>query len=211
MSIKVEEIPEGTRFGHWTVCVGRRRIQEPGGGWRYIIAVRCVCGKECENVVSLLKKGKSKSCGCSEEKPIKHGHLSGKNGKSREYATWQNMLSRCGNPNFPRYNVYGGRGIFVCEQWRSFENFIFDMGLKPAINSQIDRIDNNGNYEPSNCRWLSPKQNANNRSTCRRIEFHGISLTMSEWADRLGTGYSVFVGRVNRGWQPSYGDVHPEP
>lgn len=100
-------------------------------------------------------------------------------GKSRcppEYAVWSMLRQRCNNPRNAKYPRYGGRGIRVCERWETFANFIADMGPKPGPGYSLDRIDNNGNYEPSNCRWATAKEQAHNRHTS--FELRGLSPTI---------------------------------
>lgn len=97
---------------------------------------------------------------------MKHGHCP-RSGKSPEYRSWDAMLNRCNNPSHKQYRDYGGRGIKVCERWNVFENFLDDMGLKPTPKHSIDRINNNGDYEPGNCRWATiSEQKMNQRLRC---------------------------------------------
>src|SRR5882672_3270794 len=156
----------GMRFGRLLV-IGRSSVitgatpQQAGQRkWR----CRCDCGKLCYIRSGELRYGKATSCGCfNAEKNFKHGHATRKNGKSRTYNSWQAMIDRCFNKNRKAYSKYGGRGITICERWMNFDNFYEDMGEKPK-GLTIERIDNDKNYELSNCKWGTIReQNMNKR------------------------------------------------
>lgn len=116
---------------------------------------------------------------------------------------WRQMIGRCYNPKHHNYRLYGSRGITVCERWKeSFELFVKDMGSKPD-GWYIDRIDGKGNYEPSNCRWVSPQQSALNLSSNRRISYNGKTLCLSEWSRELNIPQATIRYRLNMGWKPS--------
>ena len=119
----------------------------------------CDCGNITEVSSNKLFDLKKQSCGClNEENKFKHGHGYG----SPTYKSWEQMKQRCLNTKNPRFKDYGGRGIMICERWIVFENFLCDMGERPE-GLTLDRIDNNGHYEYSNCKWSTPKEQANNR------------------------------------------------
>ena len=128
--------------------------------------------------------------------------MSFKSDHHREYTCWKHMMQRCLQPNTPKFDRYGGRGITVCNRWQVFENFFEDMGEMP-IGSTIDRIDNNGNYEPNNCRWATRLQQANNVERNVYIELNGRKQTVSQWARELSLSTQQIFYRLNNGWSPS--------
>jgi len=125
------------------------------------------CRCDCEKIVTVssghLRFGDTKSCGCHRRAiATKHGHNTDLNGKSSTYSSWDAMIQRCTNKNHASYRNYGGRGITICERWLNFKNFLADMGEKPE-GLTIERIDNNKNYEPSNCKWILKTEQSFNR------------------------------------------------
>ena len=117
-----------------------------------------------------------------------------------EYRVWQGMRRRCQDKFVEAYACYGGRGIRVCERWSSFKNFLLDMGPRPSDSHQIDRIDNDGNYEPRNCRWVTAGTNSRNRRNSRILKHRGISTNMSNWAKFLRIRACTLAQRLTDGF-----------
>lgn len=115
------------------------------------------------------------------------------------YNVWNGMWDRCRNPNNNRYHLYGARGISVCKRWKSFETFVDDMGPRP-IGYQIDRINNNRGYSPSNCRWATRREQANNKRNNHLVRYKGVSKTLAEWGDEIAIGAHLLKVRLQRGW-----------
>lgn len=158
---------------------------------------KCKCGNEKVVVGSELKRGKTKSCGCMNETI---------NGlyKSRLYRIHHMMKCRCYTESTTAYPIYGGRGIKICDEWlgkNGFMNF-YKWAMKNGYedNLSIDRIDVNGNYEPDNCRWATHKEQSNNTRSNHIIEFNGESLTVIQWARRLGLNHNTLYKRLRKGW-----------
>ena len=165
---------------------------------------RCECGKEVITYQTHLRRGMTQSCGCRKRRQWLD-HVT-KHGKARtpEYKNWSAMKARCYNPNSAKFTDYGGRGITVCDRWKdSFENFLADMGTRPTPTSEIDRVDSDGNYEPSNCRWASrSRQNRNKRNTIF-ITVDGETRSLSDWCELRGLNYNTVAGRILQyGWNP---------
>lgn len=117
------------------------------------------------------------------------------------YASWADMIQRCTNPRRRRYADYGARGISVCDRWRKFEHFLADMGTRPE-GFELERNNNDGNYEPGNCRWATPTEQSNNRRSSHWLTVAGQTHTISEWARLTGIRASKIFKRLKRGWSP---------
>jgi hypothetical protein len=147
---KTQEIKSGDKFGKWTI-VQEIKTEEK----RKTYIVQCECGFVRTQKAIRLRFGDSLACRTCGSTKHKMAH-------SKTYTTWESMIQRCTNPNNTNYKHYGARGIKVCEIWLEFNNFIADMGERPE-NMELDRIDNDGNYAPGNCRWISHQENLLNR------------------------------------------------
>lgn len=149
----------------------------------------CQCGNSTTVRRNSLIHNQVRSCGCLLQKHRdRNKHKPSPNiTKTLEYNSWYSMIERCHNPHYSAYPKYGGVGITVCERWRdSIYNFVEDMGLRPSKEYSIDRIDNNGNYEPGNCRWASKSEQTQNRNVTRWITYKGKTLCFSDMAKHLG-------------------------
>jgi len=168
----------GLKFGKLTVI--ERAENSPIGHTRW--DCRCECGNETIVSSSDLKSGNTKSCGCLKKKNnFKHGDI-----KSKEYNAWTGAKQRCFNKKDPSYKNYGGRGITMCSRWANdYTKFLKDMGRCPD-GYTLDRIDNDGNYEPDNCRWASRKTQSQNTRTNRYIEYDGKRMVLAGWASKIG-------------------------
>lgn len=184
----------GQRFGRLVVVA--LSGQDKHGGTKWLC--KCDCGSETVVLGGNLRRNHTTSCGCVHKETIStHGES-----KSRLYTIWTLMKRRCYFPSDSRYHRYGGRCIAVCEEWRdSFENFR-DWATKNGYRDDltIDRIDNNGNYCPGNCRWATRKEQQSNIGTNHLITHNGETLTVSQWAERIGVQPTTLFTRLRRHW-----------
>jgi len=191
------KVAVGHRFGRLVVTEISR-----GDDGRLLANAVCDCGgRTLKRVKSLLDKG-AKSCGClrSEARHQRtHGETLRKN-PSAEYNSWIGMKGRCNNPNHPRWNDYGGRGITVCSKWdEDFSAFLSDMGRRPSAHHTLDRIDNNKGYEPANCRWATKQEQSSNTRRALRINLDGDLVSLREAYARTGITPATIAERRRKG------------
>lgn len=188
----------GKRFGRLTV-IG---VEDNGKRQTYY-ACQCDCGNVKVIRADALISGATKSCGCIKKEQDKtnltanHRHkMSG----TRLYNIWSGLKGRCNNPNDPRYDRYGGRGISVCEEWnKSFQSF-YDWAISNGYSDDltIDRIDNDGNYDPTNCKWSTNKEQCNNRSSNINIKIGNATKALTEWCEIFNVDTKRTMARYSR-------------
>lgn len=205
----------GARFGQVTVIGdgGSRVVIDKRTGLQVARIPLWLCRCDCGNEFSvanqhLVKKGDGYGCrSCVSRREARKVGLANKtHGLTDDpiYAAWKNMIARCTKPDANGYESYGGRGITVCDSWLGpdgLDNFVRDMGTRPPRH-EIDRIDVNGNYCPENCKWSTKQEQARNTRKNRCITANGETLTVTEWAERLGVTASAINGRLASGWTP---------
>lgn len=190
----------GQRFGRLVV---QERAANIGKQTAWLC--KCDCGNEKIVTGSNLKLGHAQSCGClwkevvpekNKEKNTRHGET-----HTKLHRTWVNMRYRCNNPNCWQYKDYGGRGISVCEDWELYEAFR-DWAIASGYSDDlsIDRIDVDGNYEPSNCRWVGMKTQSNNTRRNHVLTYNNQTHTIQEWSEITGINWTTIKARIERNW-----------
>ncbi len=164
---------------------------------------QCDCGNTVVAYIDNVVGGKTKSCGCLHTETLQKRNQKHGLPRNRLYFIWKTMRQRCSDPNKEHYERYGGRGIAVCDEWEDFAVF-HKWAMANGYNDSLtlDRIDNNGNYEPSNCRWITHKEQMQNTKTTIFVEVNGERHSLSEWADISGTSHSTIYKRLKKGWTP---------
>jgi hypothetical protein len=175
-------------------------------GHRLLWECQCDCGKKSVHLGEALSAGITKSCGCQKLRGlIERNQRSATHGMTNtpEFNTWQGIKQRCYWPRYSQFHRYGGRGITVCDRWLGkggFENFLTDMGKRPTRFHQLDRVNNDGNYEPGNCRWATPKEQADNRSTTVMLVAFGRKQAVGKWSKEFGIPSFTVINRIKSGW-----------
>lgn len=195
MGKKVEMI--GKRFGRWVVL--ERHSTNKNGTIRYLCKCDCGVVKDVSGV--LLRNGQSSSCGCYNKEIISNpNRVRG----TKLYGLYLAIKRRCCNPKCKEYKNYGGRGIRMCDEWSNgffkFKEWALKNGYKSGL--WIDRINNDGNYEPSNCRWATPKEQANNKRTNHLFTYNGETHTIKEWSEAKNINYGTLMQRINNHKDP---------
>lgn len=192
----MSDLCEGDRFGRLTFL----RETAPGKGGRRFGAFRCDCSQIVERMISRVRRGEVKGCGCLRGRDKKHG-AAVHGSLTPEYYSWVAMKARCLNPNVKNWPRYGGRGITVCDRWAaSFSAFLKDMGTRPTAKYTLDRIDNDKNYEPGNVRWATPKEQQRNRARTSLIEIDGRSVPLSQACEERGLNLETVRHRLRAGY-----------
>lgn len=181
---------EGVRFGH---VVAKEYL----GNSRWVCI--CDCGNSVIGTVARLKDGRRRSCGKCSFRYVNHGTHKGY--KIRLWQIWDDMKTRCNNPNSHNYKHYGGRGIKICSEWLNFSAFReWSLSHGYADNLTIDRIDNEKGYSPDNCRWVTFKEQANNKRTNHFITYNGETKTIGQWSEATGLTWACIKRRIDAGW-----------
>lgn len=211
LSPKVPKPFVGMKYGRMTVLRATGKVVTPSGVVCRIVECRCDCGNVKSCRLQSLRSGNTKSCGClakesSSELGKAFGGSTRTHGRSKsvEYSTWNGMRDRCTNPRDVSWKHYGGRGIKVCDRWlKSFEAFFEDMGVRPSDKHSIHRVDNDGDYEPSNCVWATRKEQSRNTRRTLYADYNGERVNVTDLAERLAetsdVPFSVIVSRLRSG------------
>ena len=188
----------GQRFGRLLVVAPTNKRTK---NRRVIFECVCDCGNTCYAVGQSLLSGAKQSCGCLQKELASNGNKTHGQTHSRLYGIWSGMKTRCNNENEKIYKRYGALGVTVCEEWNRFEPF-----YKWAMNNgytdclTLDRKDNNKGYSPDNCRWVTMKEQENNRRNNRLLTYNGETKTISQWANDTGIKYTTLYRRITNGW-----------
>ncbi len=189
----------GCKFGRLSPLEEKGRSPHGAVLWKCV----CDCGTITIKPSSVLLKGDTRSCGCLAREynrsPKKHGHTVGRKA-SPEFLAWKNMRNRCRKPSHPQFKNYGARGITVCERWKTFSNFLSDVGLRPSPELSLHRINNDLGYNPLNVKWATSAEQHRSMRRNVMLELQGKIQTLTDWASEKNLNPVTLYLRLKRGW-----------
>lgn len=196
------DIKIGDKYGRLTVIRETEPHKCPSGRLIRKVLCQCDCGNCTEVQLWSLRKGVTKSCGCYNKEIVQQMFSTHGMKGTRLYTIYRSMVSRCTYIKNQHYDRYGGRGIKVCDEWRNNPSAFFQWAVANGYSDElsIDRIDNDGDYAPDNCRWITQKEQVNNKSSNLYLEYNGKTKTLSQWAEFTGLRSSTIRQRLIRGW-----------
>ena len=189
----------GQRFGR--LMVVRYAGRSPGK--KNLWLCKCDCGNEKVVAVDKLHSGNTKCCGCLQREVHRKCRMTHGKSDTKLYLVWREMITRTENQNAERYGIYGGRGISICGEWHNDFQLFYDWAIQNGYKEglTIDRIDVNGNYEPDNCRWITPYEQSRNLRKNVRITYSGKTMILKDWAKEIGIDYHTLWQRIRKsGW-----------
>jgi hypothetical protein len=210
--IRIAKSFEPETFGRLTTIGPKFKLRQPDRR-RWFSVFLCECGNYFVSRMDSVLSGRTQSCGCFHKETAAvqgkantiHGHCRRIGGKNSQYSIHTGILQRCTNPNNDRYADYGGRGIRVCDRWlepngQGYINFLTDMGQRPTLAHEIERICNNGNYEPGNCKWATSIEQNRNKRNNHNLTYNGKTQCIAAWAEELGIHQETIRNRIKKGW-----------
>lgn len=200
--ITIDRGAEGCSFGRLVVIGAAFRTRRSGSRTDWQVVAACKCGTINCYYLRNLTAGMTTSCGCVQKEKTRQASKTHGMRKDPLYGIWNMMRARCENPKNGAYARYGGRGIKVCQRWQTFENFLADMGQRPSSEHSLDRIDNDGDYCPENCRWATRSEQGQNKRNNVLLTIKGVTKHYKQWADEYGLAYSTVIKRIAKGWNP---------
>lgn len=200
--ITIDRAAEGTSWSRLAIIGAAFRTRRAGSRTDWQVVAVCDCGTVDVYYLRNLMTGMTTSCGCVQKERTSQASKTHGMRKDPLYAIWNMMRARCRNPRNLAYARYGGRGIKVCQRWQTFENFFEDMGQRPSPQHSIDRIDNNGDYCPENCRWATRSEQGQNKRNNVLLTINGVTKHYKQWADEYNLAYCTVERRIYKGWSP---------
>lgn len=201
MAIKRYKYEKGQKLGSFTFINDEEDYIGPDGVPYRMARFICKCGNEFISRINQVKLKDRIGCKKCRKESILKSHITHGKSDTSEHNVWNMMIQRCTNEKYTKYEDYGGRGIKVCNRWlKSFINFYNDMGPRPSSKHKLERINNDGDYKKSNCKWVTQKEQVRNRRNTIYVLYNGRNRPFSEIIEEYGLNYNKSAGRLRNGW-----------